>query len=206
MSSILRDDVDKFFDYGINIPTRTLYIGSTSYLAEGDESGVDHEMTERAVKGIHLLDSHAKSGDKPFTIIMNNPGGDWYHGVAIYDAITTSRNHITVKVYGHAMSMGAVILQAADERLIAPNARLMIHYGTMGYDSHSKIYQKWAEESKRMDRAHEDIFLEQIREKRPKFSRIKLQAMMNFDTFFSAKEAIELGLADKIIVRGDKNE
>lgn len=206
MSSILRDDVDKFFDYGINIPTRTLYIGSTSYLSDGDESGVDHEMTERAVKGIHLLDFHAKSGDKPFTIVMNNPGGDWYHGIAIYDAITTSRNHITVKVYGHAMSMGAVILQAADERLIAPNARLMIHYGTMGYSSHTKIYQEWAKEAAFTDKVHEDIFLDQIRDKHPRFARKKLQAMMNFDSFFGAKEAVDFGLADKIIVRGDKNE
>jgi len=74
MGSILRDDVDKFFDYGINIPTRTLYMGSTSYLGDDNESGTDHEMTERAIKGIHLLDSHAKNGDKPFTVIMNNPG------------------------------------------------------------------------------------------------------------------------------------
>lgn len=199
MSTILRDDVDKFFDYGINIPTRTIYIGSTTYLSGDDESGVDHEMTERAIKGIHLLDSHAKSGDKPFTIIMNNPGGNWYHGIAIYDAIKTSKNHITMKVYGHAMSMGAVILQAADERLIAPNARLMIHYGTMGYDSHSKIYQKWAEEAKSIDIIHEDILLESMREKHPKFSRESLKEMMNFDTFFSASEAVKIGLADKVL-------
>ncbi len=206
MGSILRDDVDKFFDYGINIPTRTLYIGSTSYIDNDDESGVDHEMAERAVKGIHLLDSHAKNGDKPFTIIMNNPGGDWYHGIAIYDAIITSRNHITVKVYGHAMSMGAVILQAADERLIAPNARLMVHYGTMGGEAHTKTYQSWAKEAAFIDGVQEDIFLDQIRQKHLKFTRKKLQTIMNFDSFFSAREAIEMGLADKIIIRGDKNE
>jgi len=203
MSTILRDDVDKFFDYGINIPTRTIYIGSSSYVGEkaDEESGVDHDMTEKAIKAIHLLDTHGRSGDKPFTIIMNNPGGDWYHGMAIYDAIKTSKNHITIKVFGHAMSMGSIILQAGDERIMAPNSSLMIHYGTDGGDGHSKNFQKWAKQGAKINKIMETILLESIREKHPRFSHAKLEEMLNFDTFFSATEAVELGLTDKVLTR-----
>jgi ATP-dependent protease ClpP protease subunit len=45
----------------------------------------------------------------------------------------------------------------------------------------------------------EGIYLKRIKEKHPKFTRRKLKEMMNFDCILSAKEAVELGLADKIL-------
>lgn len=192
-----RDDIDKFHDYSLYIPQRTIYIGSEQFDVEGNESGVDGLMAERTVKNISLLDSTSKD---PITIIMNNPGGDWYHGIAIYDAIKTAKSHVTVKVYGMAMSMGAIILQAADERILAPNSRIMIHYGYMGMESnHPKIYQKWSRESEKLDALQDQILLEKIRERDPNFSLKRLQKMLDFDTILNAKEAVELGLADKVM-------
>lgn len=156
------DYVISWFDNGLDIETRTIYMGSMSNVGEG-ESGVDNFMAENFIKGMHILES--KSLDKEIFIIMNNPGGDWYHGMAIYDAIKNSPCHCTIKVYGHAMSMGSVILQAADQRIMMPNSRFMIHYGTDSIDSHSKNVSKWAEEYKKINSEMEEIYIERMMEK-----------------------------------------
>lgn len=194
MARINRDDVDKLYDYDLYIPSRTVYMGSVeSSITEG-ESGVEAVMAERVVKALHLLDQK----DEPITIIMNNPGGDWYHGMAIFDAIKACQSHITIKVYGMAMSMGAVILQAADKRIMMPNARFMLHYGYMGFEGHSKTFDKWADENKFLNKNMENIFLEKIQELKPTFTLKQLQDMLDHDTILSADETVALGLADEV--------
>ena len=195
MARINRDDVDKLYDYDLYIPSRTIYMGSTEVDLDGNESGTDPVMAERVIKALHLLDQK----DEPITIIMQNPGGDWYAGMAIYDAIKACKSHVTIKVFGLAMSMGAVILQAADERVMAPNSRCMIHYGYMGFDGHSKTFDKWAEENKKFNTCMEDILLEKINEVNPNYDLKQLKELLNHDTFFSAEEAISIGLADKVL-------
>lgn len=196
MTRLIRDDIDKFFEYGLDISTKTLYIGSLDSDWEGNESGVDHSMAEHAVKGLHILDRKVTDG---LTIIMNNVGGDWYHGMAIYDAIKACQNHVTIKVFGHAMSMGSIILQAADERLVSPNSRFMVHYGTSGYHGHNQNFLKWAEEERELNKIMEEIYLDKIRQKKPRFSRRHLKELLNFDSFLSPTQAIEYNLADKIL-------
>lgn len=193
---INRDDVDKLYDYDIYIPTRTIYMGSTESNIEHGESGVEAVMAERVIKALLLLDQK----NEPITIVMNNPGGDWYHGMAIYDAIKSCQSEITIKVYGMAMSMGGVILQAADKRVMAPNARFMMHYGTMGIDmTHSKIFDKWSKENNKINSEMEQIFLEKMREKNPAINLKSLKKMLDYDTILDAKKAMEMGLSDSIL-------
>lgn len=223
-----KDDVDQFMDNDIYLPTRTIYMGSALYTEEGGESGTDYIMAESMVKSLHILDSQAPKGDKPITIIMNNIGGDEYHGMAIYDAIQTCKNHVTIKVYGHAMSMGSIILQAADHRMMSKNSRIMIHYGTFGIHDHCKSSYKWSDEGKKFDIMMEDIYMDKIKEKsvpitmekylnligrqddlakmhyKSKNKKIsiglrELREMLNFDTFFDAETSVELGFVDEII-------
>ena len=193
----VREESDRFHDYSLYIPTRTIYMGSENYDGEGGESGVDGLMAERSIKNLSILDAMS---EEPITIIMNNIGGDEYHGMAIYDAIESCRSHVIIKVFGHAMSMGAAILQAADTRIMAKNSRLMIHYGTMGIsDVHTKIFEKWAEETKKLNIEYENVLLKKIHEKHPDFPRRRLQKMLDYDTILTAQEAINFGLADSIL-------
>jgi ATP-dependent Clp endopeptidase proteolytic subunit ClpP len=223
-----KDDVDQFMENDIYLPTRTIYMGSASTDDEGCESGVDHMMAEQMIKTLHILDNQdaeSRKGNKPITIIMNNPGGEVYHGLAIYDAIRNCKNHITIKVYGHAMSMGSWILQAADYRVMTPNSRIMIHYGYDGGDAHSKTFQKYALEGDKINKLMEDVFLEKIEDnkitqeeylhligkdkeisklhssskrKMIDINREKLELMLNFDTFIDAEMALKLNLIDEI--------
>lgn len=163
--AIKENFLDKWFDNNVDIHTRTIFIGSV-FKDDSIESGVDAFMAESVIKAMHVLES--RNSTEPITILMNNPGGDWYHGMAIYDAIKTSNCHCTIKVYGHAMSMGSIILQAADTRIMMPNSRFMIHYGSNGNSGHAKIFEKWADEGKRLNYDMENLFLSVMLEKETK--------------------------------------
>lgn len=187
MSSLRRDDVDKFFDHSIHIPSRTLYMGPET----------DAEMAERFVKGMHLLEGISK--EVGITVIMNNLGGDAYDGLAAYDAIATSKCHVTILVYGSAMSMGSWILQAADERVMTPNATLMIHNISDDYTGSLTELRARHKESERLTAIMEETYLAKMRVVDPKASLAKLRAMLASESYVTAQEAVRLGLADRIL-------
>ncbi len=203
MARITRDEVDRFHDYGIYIPSRTIFMGSEEYDIEGGESGTDGKMAERAIKNLAILEAMNK---EPITIIANNCGGDEFHGFAIFDAIKLCKSHVTMKVFGHAMSMGSIILQAADERIMAPTSRQMIHYGTWGINDHAKTAQQWAKEGAKIDLWMEQLYLNKIREKNSAFKLSTLRKMLDHDTFLTAQESVDLGLADKVLSEEERNE
>ena len=190
-----RDDMCKFHDYSLYVPTRTLYMGS-EFSDDDSESGVDSGMAARQIKNLHILDS---INNDTITIILNNPGGDVNHGLAIYDAIKACKSPVTVKVFGLAASMASIILQASNERIMAPNAVQMVHYGHMGIDQHQKTVYKHVDEAKRIDKWMEKMYLERIKEKQPLFTLSRLQRMLDHDTFLTAQASVDLGLADKVL-------
>lgn len=170
----LKDLPLMWFDTNIDIDNRTIYMGSLTASPDREESGVDNFMAESVIKSIHILESIS---DKPITLIMNNPGGSWYHGMAIYDAIRSTPCVTIIKAYGHAMSMGSIILQAADYRIMMPNTKMMIHYGYDGFYGHAKTSEKWADESKRIAYQMENIYLESIIAHEKDFGKDNLQTM-----------------------------
>lgn len=182
-----RDDVDKFYEYDIHIPTRTLYMGGE----------VDQQMAELAIKGITLL----SISEQPITIVMNNPGGDIYHGLGIYDAVSTCKCHVTIVAYGHAMSMGSWILQAADERVLAPNCTLMMHYGyeTPPETMTPEEVHAMSRESKRLLKLMEETYLKRMKEKQPEATLHAVQKLLKNESYMTARTAVELGLADKVL-------
>lgn len=194
MPKIKHDEIEKFHDYNIYAQTRTLYLGSEDYF--NGESGVDGAMAARLIKNLTILE--AQSSD-PITIITNNIGGDVQHGLAIYDAIKACKSKVTMKVFGNAASMGSIILQAADDRIMATNSILLIHYGQLGVSGEALTVYKHTEENKRIDRWMEELFMSKIREKNPKFTLKRLQALLKNDTFYTAAQTVELGLADKVL-------
>lgn len=68
------------------------------------------------------------------TIVMNSPGGDAIVGLALYDHLQSLRrkgHKITIITRGIAASMGGILLQAADERVMDRNAFMLIHEGDL---------------------------------------------------------------------------
>lgn len=193
MSDYIRDDVDQFFEFDLHIPSRTIHMAG-----ECDERQADF-----FVKAMALL--QAKNNRAAITILMNNPGGDEYHGLASYDAIACSPCHVTVIAFGHVMSMGSWIFQAADERIMAPRATMMIHYGTWASDDHVKYFRVHAAEGERLNTLMENDYLRRIREMDPKYPARKIKKLLEDETYLTPQDAIELGLADKIL-NGEEGE
>lgn len=191
---INKDDLDRFHDYGIYIPSRTLYMGSET-IEEGEDSGTDALAAARIIKNLLVLDSLSND---PIVIILNNPGGDVNHGLSVYDAVKACRSHVTIKVFGQASSIGSVILQAADERVMSENACQMIHYGKFSVDAVAKTAYRAAAESKRLVKWMEQTYFLRIKEKLPEYKLAKLQKMLDNDTFLTADQSVALGLADKV--------
>lgn len=193
-----RDDTDKFFDYGIHQGTKTLYVGSWR-IDEELESGVDAKMAEMLIKGLHILDN-LDSATKPIHILMNNPGGDYFHGLAMFDAIRNCKSQVTITVFGYAMSMGCVVLQAADTRIVSPNAHLMIHYGHMGFaEDHPKVTEQWVQANRKAREWMEELFYRRMTEKQKGLKKDDVKKMLDFDTIFYGKAAVDAGLADKVL-------
>jgi len=106
-----RDPVEIFHEFGVYIPSRFIYFGSEFYGEDGSETGVDFESTKKLIKNLHILETLSK---EPITIIMNSPGGEWLHGIAVYDYIKSIESKVIIRCSGFCMSMATVILQAAD--------------------------------------------------------------------------------------------
>lgn len=174
------------YEKGIYLPSRTL-----SLIGE-----ITRDSAEGIIKGLHLLGAISS---EPITILLNTDGGDVNQGLAIMDMIRRQPAHVTIEVYGEASSMGAIILQAADTRRMAPTSRLMIHIGSESYDDHAHIVRRWAKYIAKEDAICTDILLKRIRERHPDFSKARLNKMLEFDTILSAQETVELGLADEVI-------
>ena len=189
MARIIKDDIDKFFEYGINLSTKTLVM----------DTFVDTEVSKSVIKGLHVLDNIKPN--EPLTIIVENYGGEEYAGLAIYDYIKNCKSEIHIEVYGACMSMAAWILQAADKRYMSKNARLMLHVGYMGLDeNHPEINKRWMKQYEKDEQLFEDILLERIKVKLPEFNRAKIKKLLMFDTIMDAHQAIEHNLIDEIIV------
>ncbi len=177
---------DSFAEYDVHVPSRTIYL----------QPDADQFQFEHLIKGLVVLTNHSL---KPIVVVLNSPGGCEYHGQAVYDALQTCQAPVTIEAYGHCMSMGSWIMQAADMRMMSPSCMMMIHYGTWGYEESVHIQRSLNKEMERISTVMEDVYLDAIRVKHPRFKRKKLRAMLEAETYLTAQEAVDLGLADGII-------
>ena len=131
------------------------------------------------------------------TIVFNSPGGSVIDGLALYDELLSLRekgHHITTVARGMAASMGAVLLQAGDERVIGKNAHMLIHqisYGAIG--SFGEIEDEVAFAKQLQDRLL-DILAE-----RSTLSRLKIKNRWERKNWWlGSEDVLKHGFADRI--------
>lgn len=121
-------------EYGILASTREIflhsYLHSESEAAFDSEPGMDYRMASAFIKNMTLLNARNKD---PILIHQCSVGGDWNYGMAIYDCIAQSVAYVMIIAYAHARSMSSITLQAADLRVLTPNADFLVHHGTLGF-------------------------------------------------------------------------
>ena len=182
--SVKKENIDRFFDYDVLLDSRTILI------ADSSDDGVDNAMANRFLKAMVILE---QSNKNPIRVILKSLGGCIYNGAAMFDSIKNSPCHVTIEVYGCAMSMGAVILQAADERIMQPSALLMLHDGTFGMTDAPRTFENWAAVSKKQRQQMYKIFADRS----GRTIRFWEKACAN-DFILDAGEALKYGLIDKI--------
>lgn len=155
---------------------------------------VNHQMLELVQSTL------MRAGRSPVTFYMNSDGGEMTAGLGICDLFRHYRGRITVIVVGSAESMAAVILQAADWRVISQSSYLMIHQGTVTPpESHRKNIKKLLRLTDGQGDIADGLVLRRIQKKYPKYSWEKFQEETDFDMYFTAEQALRWNLVDRIL-------
>lgn len=188
-------DVEFFHDKSVLLSESIMYFGSYPD-NNSDESGIDFRLFEEFLKNLMILQSIGR----PITILMNNPGGDVNHGLAMYDAIKMCTVPTSIVIHGSAMSMAAIVMQAADYRYMMPNARLMVHSGQTGYFGETENFKRFAKEIKELDAITNQILVD-----RTGLSLQVIEKLVTHDTYLTAHKAVELGFADKVLAYPKKD-
>lgn len=124
---------------------------------------------------------------------LNTPGGEVFDGIAIYTALKSHKAQVTVIVDSLAASIGSVIAQAGDQRLMTRNAQMMIH------DGHGLCIGNAAdmrELAALLDKTSDNIA--SIYAERAGGSTSQWRNRMRAETWYTAEEAVKAGLADAI--------
>ena len=143
-----------------------------------------------------LLHLESEDPDKDISIYINSPGGSVYAGLAIYDTMQFIKPDIQTICVGIAMSMGAVILAggAAGKRMALPNAKILIHQVSGGFQGQGTDIEIQAREVISLKRRLEDIIAHHTGQELEKISHD-----MERDYFMTANEANEYGIIDRVI-------
>lgn len=132
--------------------------------------------------------------DDDITLEINSGGGSVYAGFEMYTALRESERFITAEVQSLAGSAMSVVIAACDRVLMSPVANIMIHRSSIRYTSGNA--EKLAQDAQMLNTIDESILNAYEAKTGGKCTRTKLRHMMEDETFLTAQEAIDCGLAD----------
>ncbi|WP_143320981.1 head maturation protease, ClpP-related [Clostridium sp. HBUAS56010] len=163
---------------------RTLYLdGEIS-----DETWYGDEVTPE------LFRSELVSGNGDITVWINSPGGDVFAAAQIYNMLMDYKGNVTVKVDALAASAASVIAMAGTTVQMSPVAMMMIHNPmTVAIGDSEEMKKAGA----MLDEVKESIM--NAYEIKTGLNRTKISHLMDAESWFNARKAVELGFADEII-------
>ncbi len=143
-----------------------------------------------------LLHLESEDPDKDISIYINSPGGSVYSGLAIYDTMQFIKPDIQTICVGIAMSMGALILAggAAGKRMALPNAKILIHQVSGGFQGQATDIEIAARETIALKRRLEEIISQHTGQELEKVSKD-----MERDYFMTSQESKDYGIIDRVI-------
>jgi ATP-dependent Clp protease protease subunit len=175
---------ERSFDiYSRLLRERVVFVGSP----------IDDEVANLVVA--QLLHLEAEDPDKDVQMYINSPGGVVYAGLAIYDTMRFIKPDVATTCCGIAMSMGSLLLAGGAEgkRAALPNARILVHQPSGGFQGQATDIQIHARESLELRRRIEEIYAEHTG--RP---IEEISDALERDRFFTADQARDYGLIDRV--------
>ena len=145
-----------------------------------------------------LLFLEADNPKKEISMYINSPGGVVTSGLAVYDTMQFVRPPISTLCIGQAASMGSLLLAAGakDLRFALPNARIMIHQPSGGFQGQATDIMLHAQEILNMKARLNEIYVKHIDQPLK-----KIEDAVERDTFLTAEMAKDFGIVDKVIDR-----
>jgi ATP-dependent Clp protease protease subunit len=179
-----KDWVDAYFDHGIDIANRRVFLGD-----------ICSETVDDAIKGMYLMET--SDSTKPIELFISSYGGTIYDALALYDIMQTIKCPIHTFAYGKCMSAAPLLLAAGSpgHRWVAAHASFMHHDWASEVEGKGEFIKADIKHCEKLGRMWTEL-LANISNKTFKWwdDRGKRSA----DFFFSADEAIEWGLADSV--------
>ena len=163
---------------------RTLFLNGEI----SDETWYGDEVTPK------LFKDELGAGNGPITVWINSPGGDVFAAAQIYNMLMDYPYDVTVKIDGLAASAASVIAMAGTTVEMSPVAMMMIHNPATIAIGDSEEMKKAV---KMLDEVKESIM--NAYEIKTGLARDKISKLMDAESWFNAKKAVELGFADKIL-------
>jgi ATP-dependent Clp protease protease subunit len=141
-----------------------------------------------------LFKSELQANTGNITVWINSPGGCVFAASQIYNALKEYPDKVTIKIDGIAASAASVIAMAGDEVLMSPVSYMMIHNpATIAIGDSAEMLKAKAT----LDEIKEGII--NAYEAKTKLLRSEISRLMNDESCFNAKKAVELGFADGVL-------
>ncbi len=148
-----------------------------------------------------LLFLEAENAKKEISFYINSPGGVVTSGLAILDTMNYIKCPVSTVVMGQAASMGSLLLccGAKGRRFALPNARVMIHQPSGGFQGQATDIEIHAKEILSIKARLNQIYVEQTGKPLD-----VIEQAMERDNFMTAEEAKAFGLIDEVIAKPEK--
>jgi len=199
----MRDPVDTYMNYLVPMVVEQTNRGERSYdiysrlLKERIifiTGGIDDNVATLVVAQLLFLE--ADNPKKEISMYINSPGGVVTSGMAIYDTMQFIRPSVSTLCVGQAASMGSLLLAAGakDQRFALPNARIMVHQPSGGFQGQATDIMLHAQEILNLKKRLNDIYVHHTGA-----TLKKIEDALERDTFLTAEAARDFGLIDKVI-------
>lgn len=133
-------------------------------------------------------------GEKPVTVQINSPGGNFFDGLAIYNMLRQHPETVTVQVLGIAASAASIIAMAADEIQIAKAGLMMVHNTQWLAIGDRHIMTEVADQMAIFDDTLAGLYAD-----RTAGDKGDIAALMDAETFMNGEDAVERGFADALL-------
>ena len=168
---------------------------SAEMYIDGDIVTDEWEDSDTSAAGFR--DALKSLGDvKNINLHINSPGGSVFEGIAIYNMLKQNPAHVNVYVDGLAASIASVIAMSGDAIFMPSNAMMMIHNPwTMAVGNADEL-RKQADDLDQITKSSVQTYLEKAGNK---LDEKTLKQLMDDETWLTAQEAVDYGLADEVM-------
>jgi ATP-dependent Clp protease, protease subunit len=162
---------------------------------------VEDQMATLVVAQLLFLE--ADNPKREISLYINSPGGVVTAGLSIYDTMQFIKCPVTTLCIGQAASMGSLLLTAgaAGQRFALPNASIMVHQPSGGYQGQATDIMIHAEQTRRLKQRLNEIYVHHTGR-----DYDTIEKALERDNFMTAEAAREFGLVDTVMAKRPDTE